>query len=317
MKKLILMLAVVLTLSGCSGSTYNTVHLNFDLEGEDYHIIADENANNYNDLLEDLEELNIELNSQTKIAVLTTSTANILDDLGMNIVGVTSSKNLNENLQAGLEDGTIMNLGSPISPNLEQLMLLDEEVAFVGSNMPTQEEYQSIENLISLPQVYYYDIFYTISALINKFDLDQSAQAVFNNLVQKDQMAKELINPDLEVNAAVLKYAYGNFTIAPDNTYPGSLASELSINNIYGDYSDIDMPLDKEKLLLDDPEYIILYGKGDEMSEDVERLLEDPTFKTLSAYKEDKVIIIESISLNADIDSGDTLLKLSSDIYGQ
>lgn len=318
MRKLInFCLIAVMGLTGCGANTYNTVALNFTQKDENYQLIPDENAENYNQLLTDLDSLGVELNSDTKVAVVATSTANIIDRLGMNIVGVTSSDDLDDNLKAGLDDGSVTDLGSPMSVNLEQLTTLDEDIVFVGSNMPYQEEYDSIDNLIVLPQVYYYDIFYTISGLISEFSLDQGAQDVFNQMVLLDQQAKEISSSyDGEPkSAAVLKYAYGNFTIAPDNTYAGSLATELGISNVYGDYTDIELPVDKEKLLADDPEYIILYGKGDDMQAEADKLLADPTFQTLSAAKNDKVIVLQSISLNADIDSAQTLYDLSMDVY--
>ncbi|WOO87899.1 ABC transporter substrate-binding protein [Mollicutes bacterium LVI A0039] len=318
MKKIMaLILVTALLLTGCSSKTYSTIALNFKQSGGDYKLVPDENAANYNQLITDLESLNIDLNSDTKVAVLSTSTANLLDNLGLNIVGVTSSKNLNDNLKEGLEDGTIVDLGSPISPNLEQLTSLDEEIIFVGSNMPVQEEYAALDNLVTLPQVFYYDIFYTVYGLISEFKLGDDAQAVFNQMVITDQMAKDIEKTYTDENpsAAVLKYAYGNFTIAPDNTYAGSLATEIKVENIYGDYTDVELPVDMEKLLLDDPQYIILYGKGDDMQADVDKLMEDPVFSSLTAAKEGRVVVLESISLNADIESADTLLQLSTDIY--
>ncbi len=317
MKKILLVMVMLLTLSGCGNKTYDTLALNFEQKGEDYALIPDENATSYNTLIEQLETSGVELNSETPIAVVATSTANVLDSLGMNIVGVTSSKSLNDNLQAGLEDGSIADLGSPIEPNLEAIAKLDEDLVFVGSNMPHQAEYESIDNLIILPQEMYYDIFYTVYALITQFNLGDEAKQVFNEMVITDQKAKQLVDSEKQLgNVAILKYAYGNVTIAPDNTYAGSLLTELNIDNMYGDMTDIDVPMSIEKLLTDNPDIIILYGKGEDMQEQIEAVKSNEKLSNLTAYQNDQIYTLQSISLNADIDSANTLYSLSQDIYG-
>ncbi len=265
MKKLISMIIVsVLVLTGCSSNTVNTTALEFTKSGNDYELKSNEEMTSYNQLITDLDNLGLDLNADTPVAVLATSTANILDSLGMNIVAVTDSDELDDNLQAGLADGSITNLGSALEPNLETLYTVNPDMVFVGSNMPHVEQYSSLENLIVLPQEQYAEIFYTVYGLIEEFGLGTEAQTVFNQLVTTDQQAKALITDQELGDVAMLKYAYGNVTIAPDNTYAGSLLTELNIDNMYGDLKDVDLPMDREKLLTDDPDVISVYGKGEE-----------------------------------------------------
>ncbi len=317
MKKLFSIIVVsILILSGCQSQTVDTAALEFAQNGGDYQLNVTDQMSAYNQLITDLEGLGIKLNADTPVAVLATSTANILDSLGMNIVAVTDSSDLNSNLTTKLESGEITNLGSALEPNLELLYQTDAEVVFVGSNMPHTEQYSFLDNLIVLPQESYPEIFYTVYGLIETFGLGDQAQDVFNDLVTTDQQAKALITDKELGDVAILKYSYGNVTIAPDNTYAGSLLTELNIDNMYGDLKDVDLPMDREKLLTDDPDIIIVYGKGDDAVAEINELIDSAKLDNLTAAQNDQIYILQSQSLNADIDSPDTLLKLSQDIYG-
>ncbi len=307
----------VLGLSACSTNTYDTEALNFQKSGENYKLIADENAENYNQLITDLTDLDIELNADTEVAVLATSTANIVDKLGMNVTAVTESTSLNENLQDGLATEEIISLGSALDPNLENLYQADADLVLVGSNMPHVDKYSDLENLVILPQEKYSDIFYTVYGLLDTFNLGDEAQTTFNDMVELDQAAKANVTDSELGDVAILKYAYGNVTIAPDNTYAGSLLTELDIDNMYGDLKEVDIPMDLEKLLSDDPDIIILYGKGEDMQEQLAKVQSNENLENLTAYQNDHIYILQSESLNADIDSAQTLLTLSEDIYGQ
>ncbi len=318
MKKLLCaVIACIVVLSGCQGQTVDTVALDFSKSGEDYRLTATEEMTTYNQLISDLNDLEIELNSETPVAVLATSTANILDSIGMNIVAVTDSSDLNQNIKSGLENGDITNLGSALEPNLELLYQVEPQVVFVGSNMPHTDQYDFLDNLIVLPQENYPEIFYTVYGLKEQFGLGAQAQAMFNTLVETDQQAKALVNDQELGDVAILKYSYGSVTIATDNTYAGSLLTELDIDNMYGDLKDVDLPMDREKLLTDDPDVIVVYGKGDEAVTEIEDLISSSKLDNLTAAQNDQIYILQSQSLNVDIDSPTTLLELSKDMYGQ
>lgn len=318
MKKLLSVILIsIFGLSGCQSQTINTEALDFTKDGDNYSLKSTAEMTSYNQLLTDLDDLGLELNSDTSVAVLATSTANIVDSLGMNIVAVTDSKDLNPHLTSQLESGEVTNLGSALEPNLELLYDVNPDLVFVGSNMPHNDQYSFLDNLVVLPQENYPEIFYTVYGLIDRFDLGQQANDVFNQLVTTDQAAKSLITEQQFGDVAMLKYAYGNLTIAPDNTYAGSLLTELNIDNMYGDLKDVDLPMDREKLLTDDPDMIIIYGKGDDAIAEIEELINSSKLDNLTASKNNQIYILESQSLNVDIDSPNTLLELSKDVYGQ
>ncbi len=318
MKKIfIIVCSLVVILSGCSSSTVDTIDLKFSQKGDDYSLEATEDMASYNQLIDDLNALNIELTEDTPVAVIATSTANILTKLDMNIVASTESKDLNEQLSTQIENGEVINLGSALDPNLELLYQSEAEVVFVGSNMPHIEQYEFLDNLVVLPQQTYPEIFYTTYGLISTFGLGEQAQSVFNNLVTVDQQAKQNVTDKELGQVAILKYAYGNVTIAPDNTYAGSLLTELDIENMYGELKDVDLPMDREKLLADNPDIIIIYGKGDDVEGEISSLIASEKLDNLNAVVNDNVYVLQSQSLNVDIDSPNTLLELSEDIYGE
>lgn len=318
MKKLLSTVIVgLLILSGCQSQAVNTVALEFTKSGDDYSLNTTEEMTTYNQLITDLTNLQVDLNADTPVAVLATSTANILDSIGLNIVAVTDSKDLNQNLTDKLANGEITNLGSALEPNLELLYQVEPDVVFVGSNMPHTDQYDFLDNLVVLPQENYPEIFYTVYGLMEQFNLGAQAQAVFNQLVTTDQEAKSLISDQDLGDVAILKYAYGNVTIAPDNTYAGSLLTELSIDNMYGDLKDVDLPMDRERLLTDDPDMIIVYGKGEDAVSEINDLIASSKLDSLTAAQNNHIYVLESQSLNVDIDSPATLLELSKDVYGQ
>ncbi len=318
MKKLLSTVIVgLLILSGCQSQALNTVALEFTKSGEDYSLNTTDEMTTYNQLITDLNDLQVDLNADTPVAVLATSTANILDSIGLNIVAVTDSKDLNQNLTDKLANGEITNLGSALEPNLELLYQVEPDVVFVGSNMPHSDQYDFLDNLVVLPQENYPEIFYTVYGLMEQFSLGAQAQAVFNQLVTTDQEAKSLVNDQDLGDVAILKYAYGNVTIAPDNTYAGSLLTELSIDNMYGDLNDVDLPMDRERLLTDDPDMIIVYGKGEDAVTEINNLISSSKLDSLTAAQNNQIYVLESQSLNVDVDSPATLLELSKDVYGQ
>ncbi len=317
-KNIILSFLFLIFFSSCNNQVIKTDNLQFVLQDDHYFLQNPENNESYENLIKDLEALNKNLNKDTKVAVISTSTANIIDALNMNIVGLTSSSSLNENLQNKLSNKEITNLGSALDPNLEQLSKLNADVVFVGSNMPHEDHYNAIENLVVLPQKTYPELFYTMNALITEFDLSNEAKEKFDELVQIDQEAKQLAQTkEISGTTVALKYAYGDITIAPNNTYIGSLLTELNINNLYGDLKDVSLPMNKEKLLTDNPDNIIVYGKGDDFEKDLNNFKNDKKLKNLKAYKNNQIYALQSESLNADINSPQTLLDLSKDIYGK
>ncbi len=317
MRKILFVLVFIVTLSGCQAKIYETDELNFTNDGENYGLDTKNAPDSYQQFVSDLDALDGELNQKTKVAVLTSSTANIVSALNMNVVAVTKSDNLDDNLKSGLENDSITDLGNPMSPNLEQLKQVQPDVVFIGSNMPKQDSYDEIDNVVYVPQDYYADIFYSCYALITEFNLSNEAHNKFNELVTTDQKAKELAKNQSLENTAALKFAYGDVTIAPDNTYVGSLLTELNIDNMYGDLKDIDIPMSKEKLLLDDPDSIILYAKGDDFDEYLSNLKTDKDLQNLTAYKNNQIYILKSISLSTDIDSPTSLFDLAKEVYGK
>lgn len=90
-KHLIFCCACILLLTACTSNTYETSTLKFQKNGDDYQLVETEGAENYTELIENLSELESTLNEDTEVAVLSTSTANIVDKLGMNITAVTES----------------------------------------------------------------------------------------------------------------------------------------------------------------------------------------------------------------------------------
>ncbi len=312
-KNLVIIISLLLVLTGCKQATYSNDTLDIGYKNNHYQINDITETTIYNQLNDQISEYEIEFTSETPIIVLSTSTANILDAIGLNIVGTVDSKDLNENLQTKLNQGEIVNLGSALEPNLEQIAKVDYQLSFVSSSINHSDAVNKIDNLIRLSQETYSDVLITIYSLITITD---TGYELFDQLMEIDQQAKALMDDRYQDDEVlVLRYAYDAVKIASDASFVGSLAVQLNLNNIYGDNKDIAVETSLEHILTLNPDVIIILGKGDEMETYFTDLMNQGVFDNLAAYQNDKLFILKSQSLSGNIDSPSLLLKLSQEMY--
>ncbi len=258
----------------------------------------------------------MELNEQTKVAAVTTSTANILAESGLNVVAAPESDLLSDELKEKQANGEVVNIGSAIDPSQEALVDSGAELIFITDAMPTSHNNTDVLNTISMPQSSYTDIYYDLQVFKDVFNAP-NAQDLINQMAVVDQAAKLDASESVKIeNVAAFQYMMGSLAIANENTFIGSLLTELGINNVYADFNDSNLAINYEQLLADDPKYIIVFASsgGEEAYNNL--VAQSPeVLNELTAYKNDNIIIIDNFSGSSDLDSAKALDMLVSKLY--
>lgn len=304
MKRLVAMFAVAIVfLAGCSTATSKSTAMTFDQKDQDYQISTPSNYPKYQELETELAKY--KLTPDSKVAALTTSTANILYEAGANIVAAPQSRTLNPELQKLQDSKKVANIGSALEPNIEVLLTSEPDIVFIADSMPHTKENEAIENLIYLPQRLYTDIFITLELLDKSMDLPNTTK-LMNDMVAKDQAIKQDMPKNVKNPVAALQYSEGALYVASPENFVGSLLTELNIENAYADYPDVNVELSVEQLLLDNPEYIVIYGHGS-TTEQLTEFMSNEKMQSLDAVKNNKVIILDKISASSDLSAVDSL----------
>ncbi len=305
MKKILATSAAVMVIAtGCT-TEVATSGLDYIKKGDNYTLDAQvEATDTYQNFTKELDQVG-DLTSDSRVCTLTTSIANMMSDLGANLVGVTESDSLNQQLQDKLESEEIANIGSVLSPNLEVLTTADCDVTFIANSMPHTDVYDQVDNLVFVPQTTYTDVYTTLYGLEEKMGLD-TAKTTLSNMIKTDLAAKQEYDNAISSEVAVIQYTMGHMYISDENSFVGSMIAELGIKNAFADYPDSTMELSYEELIGKNPEYIVIYGHGmDEKS--LEEFMKDERLQSLDAVKNNKVITLPEISSSADLSAADTL----------
>ncbi len=152
----LMLILVLLILPGCQAKNYQSPNIAFTEQGGNWQLDATNET--YETFKTELAELNPDAKADLTVGVLSSSTANVAEALGLNIVAAPESKYLDESLQAKMDNGDVTSIGSAISPNLETIAKVNPDILLVASTMPHQDTYQNFDNVISVPQDYYSDI---------------------------------------------------------------------------------------------------------------------------------------------------------------
>jgi ABC-type Fe3+-hydroxamate transport system substrate-binding protein len=283
------------------------VGLDYAKESNDLYTLSNpEDYYKYQILKDDLNSVK-GLSKESRVCPLTTSTANILYEVGANVVAAPTSATLNQEMIQKQEAKELANIGSPLTPNLEIIESSNCDISFIADSMPHGEAYEGIENLIYLPQTTYQDVFITLYTLNEVIAYDNSAMTL-NELITNDLKAKELYKEGTIKSSAVLMYSGQEIYVSSEDGFTSSMLSELGIENQFTDYQNFDVPISYELLLQKDPEYIVVYGHAS--SESMKNFENNESLSSLTALKNNNIIYLESSSGSADLDAVSHLNQL-------
>lgn len=304
MKKLILITYITLILSGCAQiNATDSPILSFNTTSKNYSVNNLNKFEKYNKLNDQLNEFeNIK-----NVCALTTSTANLLYELGANLTAAPNSDMLLQQIKEKQNSGEILNLGSALTPNIEIYKKAKCDITFVADSMPHSKDYENIDNLVQLAQTNYEDLFITISVLNSNLNFSKS-QEILNDLITSDQTARKSLSSKIE-EAPILQFTPDGLYSSKNNSFVSSMARQIGIENSLDSIIKSDSPITNETLLNLNPEYIIIYAHNIDKSI-ITNFINSDKFKEIDAVKNNNVIILDQVSNSADLNSTHSLQSL-------
>lgn len=274
----------------------------------------------YETLLNQLEGID----SNSKVAVLTSSTANLFFDIGIPMVAVpTSRAPFVSGLQALVDSKEVETIGNYNTGfSLEILAQLNLDVIFAADSITVPE---SLSNylVISLPQSTYYDIFITLSLMEEVFGLSNSVQPILKALASDHSEAFGYFENSLEEQTvAIVQSIYGMQLFNSKDTLVGSIVSMMPVVNVFADNIIGSGALNLELLLEQNPDYIIVHGFGDDPDAALAFFLgvirdENGLWQTLDAVKNNRIIVLGNnlIGPSADVRVTKAFLEISKALF--
>lgn len=229
--------------------------------------------------------------------VVATSVAvvQILDELGVKISGVpTTSYELPESAKGAVEVGT------PMNPDLEIIKSLSPDVVvsvdtlgqdfidnFNQNNIPSE-----FVNLTS-----YNDLKETITGLGEKFNKQDKASEIINQLETKERELESKFNNTEKPNVLVIFGAPGTMMLGTEKCYVGNLVNLAGGKNVLEHSTSSFVQINKEELINLNPDKIVVMTHADPEATkaQVKNTLEtDAAWKNLNAVKNGEVHYLEN-----------------------
>jgi iron complex transport system substrate-binding protein len=277
------------------------------------------------DLLETYETLLTKLegiDSNSKVAVLTYTTANLFFEIGVPMVAVPTSSFLVSGLQASVDSSEVLTIGYYESPNLENITLANPDVIFAADSITVPESLNSFL-VISLPQSTYYDIFITLALMEEVFGLSDQVQPILKALASDHSEAFTYFENSLEEQTvAIVQSIYGQQRFNSKDTLVGSIVSMMPVINVFANNIIGSGTLNLELLLEQNPDYIIVHGFGDDPEAALAFFLgvirdENGLWQTLDAVKNNRIIVLGNnlIGPSADVRVTKAFLEISKALF--
>ena len=244
--------------------------------------------------------------------------AQILDELGVKISGVpATSYELPENAKDAVEVGT------PMNPDLEIIKSLNPDVVvsvdtlgqdfidnFKQNNIPSE-----FVNLTS-----YNDLKETINTLGQKFDKQDKASEIINQLESKESELESKFNNSEKPNVLVIFGAPGTMMLGTEKCYVGNLVNLAGGKNVLENSTSSFVQINKEELLTLNPDKIVVMTHADPETTkaQVKDTLEtDAAWKNLNAVKNGEVHYLENdcFGMSANLKVIEALDKMHDLLY--
>jgi iron complex transport system substrate-binding protein len=323
MKKLFLfssLLGMIFTLASCvNDDVIQTGQLSFTYEENKVTVNFDEVlASKYNALFEALKAIN----ENSKIAVLTSSTANLFFDLGIRMDAIPTSNTLSEGLTALVNREEIVTIGTAYQLNMEILTSINPDVIFMADTLAVPETLNGY-HVIQLPQSNYYDIFLTLKLLETVFNASESIQPILKSLAEEHTRAFSYVSEESEVlSIGIVQAIYGQLLYNNNQSLVGSLTSMLPVHNVFGEFTEPYGTLNLEILLSKNPSYLIVHGFGDNPDQALQYFLsliqdENGLWQSLDAVKNNRIIVLTSqmIGPSSDLRVTKAFLEIARTLY--
>jgi len=211
------------------------------------------------------------------IAAMTTTTANILSQIGIQVTAAPESEALSPSLtmeqyvlgsSQPIDKTKVLNVGSALSPNVEAIMELDPKIVLYSDAMPHGEYMDILHasgiNLQPLGQSDYLDMFVLLDVIGGIYNhQNEQINTIFKEMTDTLKSVQELLDvkvDQVQPTVAILQVAGDTIIANNEETVLGTIVTALGVNNVFKNNGNGEV--NKEEILAANPDYIIYYTHG-------------------------------------------------------
>ncbi|WP_142415559.1 heme ABC transporter substrate-binding protein IsdE [Hathewaya massiliensis] len=261
-------------------------------------------------------------NGEKKIVAGSMAVAEMLAKLDIKIVGRPST-------QYGISDKIkdVPEIGLAMKPDLEKIRSLNPDVYVTSGALQEMIGDQIKANRINAKYCdlsSYKAVKETIKELAKEYGKEEKGEKILKEFENKEKEILKDTNPNKKVKVMILFGAPGNFMLATEKSFAGSLIAELGGENIA---SKVDtkikgpyVPFSLEVALKENPDIIfrMYHGYIDEAKKQVnEEFKRNPQWSKFKAVKEEKIYDLDPIyfGVTGDVKAMESLEKMKEYLY--
>lgn len=303
---LLSIISITLLLSACVGVSNETNGLlSFETVDNQIEVSFTGDLNERYELL--LDQLK-DIDKESTVAVVTTSTANLFHELNIKMDAVPTSQQLHPDLLDLIKNNGLKTIGNAYQLNLEVLTEVNPDIIFMADSLDIPEALSNYR-VLALPQSTYYDIFLTLSLLEHVFEAEQTIQPILKSLSEEHLQALTLAD-DITDNTTigVVQFIFGQIQYNSQTSLIGSILSLLPVTNVFATQEGNTGTLNLELLLSYNPDVIVVHGFGDNPDQALQVFLaqirdEQGLWQTLDAVKNNRIIVLGSAFIGPSSDT--------------
>jgi len=259
-----------------------------------------------------------ETEGQKKVVASSVAVVQILDALGVPMVGVpTSSYELPESVADAVE------IGNPMSPDLEVITSLEPDVIVsvdtLSADLQSQFDTVGADSLfVNLSS--YDGLKETITTLGDYFGAGDKAAEIIAGFEEKETAVSAAVEGKENPSVLIIFGASGSFMVASEETYVGDLVKRGGGENVIEDAPAAFSPVDMEYLADKNPDYILFmaHANPEESLEAFKTEFEtNEAWQNFDAVKNDRVVALPTsyFGMSANLLAPEALEKLVEILY--
>lgn len=261
---------------------------------------------------------------KVKIASGTVAATQVMDNLGLDLVGVPTTKTTLPERYKDVQD-----IGQAFSPNFETIVSLAPDLVVFDHSFKDKVDKEVKE--------YGLNPFYFNTGTFNDFKnsivelgkvtkkeeeakkLSETLQTSVDNVLSKGEKSEK------KIKVAILFGTSESYMLASDSSYIGDLVNTIGVDNVTDEIKNVDsayLNFSMEQVLNLNPDYILRLSHGD--IEAAKKAFDDefgknPAWQDLDAVKDGKVYDLDSsvFGVTANLKVADAITELGNIIYGE
>lgn len=279
------------------------------------------NSTNANSEKEKTEATNGDMAKEQRVVGGTVALTEIMDDLGVELVGRPSTKQeLKEHIKK------LPEIGKPMSPDVEKVKSLNPDL-FVSTNSIKDNVEEKLKNGNVNCEFYDLDSFdnvkNTIDTMSEKFGKEEKGDKI---LKEYDKIEKEVLDSINGKESKKVMIIFGtpkNIMLATEGSFTGDLVKKLNCKNIVSEKTDESyVPFNIEAAIKENPDVILRLSHVDRDKTKAmfdKEFKENPQWQNFRAVKEGQVYDLDKnlFGVSGTIEAIDSLEKMRDYLYGE